>query len=94
MEFNYIKMVMCISEILVKIKNMVKVLSFGLILYLNHSYNKINKYNNIMEIGGEAYLMEWDNISKIMVIYNLYRRCLCWNVQKWIKAWSRYINVC
>jgi hypothetical protein len=80
MEFNYIKMVMCISEILVKIKNMVKVLSFGLILYLNHSYNKINKYNNIMEIGGEAYLMEWDNISKIMVIYNLYRRCLCWNV--------------
>ena len=73
-------MVMCISEILVKIKNMVKVLSFGLILYLNHSYNKINKYNNIMEIGGEAYLMEWDNISKIMVIYNLYRRCLCWNV--------------
>lgn len=71
MEFNYTKMVMCILEILVKIKNMVKVLSFGLILYLNHSYNKINKYNNIMEIGGEAYLMEWDNISKIMVIYKL-----------------------
>ena len=80
MEYNFTRMVMCILEILVKIKNMVKVLSFGLILYLNHSYNKLNKYNNIMEIGGEVYLMEWDNISKIMVIYNLYRRCLCWNV--------------
>jgi hypothetical protein len=73
MEFNYTKMVMCISEILAKIKSMAKVLSFGLISELSPNYSKINKYSNTMEIGGEAYLTVWDNILKIMVIYKLYR---------------------
>jgi hypothetical protein len=71
---NYMPMEICILGILHKTKSMGKAPSIGLVFALLPVLNKqMQRYNNIMVIGGEDYPMAKDNIKSQMVIfvYNL-----------------------
>jgi hypothetical protein len=69
MDVNYMEMEICLLDIFRKIKSMGKGHFIGLVYVRLHVLNKlVLKLNNIMEIGGEDYQMEKENIKKQMEI--------------------------
>jgi hypothetical protein len=69
MDVNYMGMEICLLDIFHKIKSMAKAHFIGLVSVRLHVLNKLAlKLSNIMEIGGEDYQMEKENIKKQMVI--------------------------
>jgi hypothetical protein len=94
-DVKFLQMVMSILENIIKIKNMEKELSFGLVSVKQQVPNcNIRKYSNTKVCGGEAYQMEKVSMKNRMVNQILFRRFLFRVFQKWIKTWLRSLILC